>query len=124
MTKNLVKTVRLVGFSDNFPDVAESARAVLFGAMIKRAAPVMKEYHSDLYHDANWLRENLNGPMTFDWLVRYSGTNLQEGARISVKIGAGEGATFYRVRVFHEKGVWFAEFTNVPLDQVPHLQDL
>lgn len=115
-------TVRLVGWTD----MNHGVRALLFGHMVKLAMPVVREYLSDLYHDAQWLEENVQGPREFDFLVRPSGTNIAESARTGVSIGAGETARFYRVRVFEQNGrqhdgEWFASFTRVPLGDVATL---
>jgi hypothetical protein len=111
-------TVRLSGWHP-FND---GVRALLFGHMVKLAVPVVQHYHSDLYHDARWLEENVSGPTEFDWLVRPSGTNIAGTAKIGVEIGAGETARFYRVRVFSDpgryeprddEGNWHVTFTRV-----------
>lgn len=116
--------VELTGFGA-FEDLP-SILPLLFGAMVRRTIPVVKEYHSDLFHDVGWLKENVTGEAEFDFLVRPSGTNigLTHGSRsknsaiIGVQIGAGEGAVFYRVRVFEVSGMWFAEFKSIPLEDV------
>lgn len=121
------ETVRLTGWL-SFEEGATSIRALLFGAMVDRAFPVVREYRSDLYHDAQWLAEFVNGPTTFDYLVRSSGTNLSDSvnvdhnsARIAVAIGAGATAKFYRVELVEVEGLWSAVFTDVPLSQVADL---
>jgi hypothetical protein len=130
-----VTNVPLVGW-DTFAELAPSIRAKIFGEMVARARSVINEYHSDLYYDALWLAEWLVGPDEFEWLVRPSGTNIFDSARIGVEIGAGATAQFYRVRVFRARsmnltddrplpddgsGYWHAEFTRVPLHLVAHL---
>lgn len=118
-----VETVRLTGWT-TFEDNATSIRALLFGAMVDRAFPVVQQYRSDLFHDARWIAENVTGPTTFDYVVRESGTNLGDSAKIAVKIGAGESAKFYRVELVENRGLWSAVFTNVPLSQVADLDDI
>lgn len=117
--------IRLYGYVDNFAEGSRPIRALLFGEMVRRAMPVMHEYQSDLFHDALWIEEYVNGPTTFDWLIRPSGTNLsthpdpsQNMARIGVRIGAGDGAVFYVVNVDVDRGMWFATFTEIPLAEV------
>jgi hypothetical protein len=100
---------------------------LLFGQMVKRAIPVVQEYHSDLYHDAFWLEQNVTGETEFDFLVRTSGTNIGNSARIGVEIGA-PGGVFYRVKVYilrdrwglpeEPSGMWMVDFTRVPLEEV------
>lgn len=111
-------THRLTGWDPDFDTIGTSVLALLFGHMVRRAIPVMQEFHSDLFHDAEWLRANVTGPTTFDWLVRPSGTNLAESATIGVKIGPGEGAKFYRITLTETHGQWDATFEDVPLDVV------
>ena len=111
-----VERVSLTGWG-TFEDLQTSIRALLFGQLVIRATPVVQEYVSDLFHDANWITEHVTGPCTFDWLARTSGTNIDESARIQVQIGA-PGAVFYRVQVIEERGMWSAVFTQIPLDEV------
>lgn len=125
MTVTTTEKVRLYGWIDDFAEGARPIRAILFGEMVRRATPIMEHFQSDLFHDAIWINENVNGVTAFDWLIRPSGTNLSANpdptlndARIGVKIGAGEGAAFYRIELISEDGYWSALFTNVPLDEI------
>lgn len=113
--------VQLTGWNEEWPQIAESVMACVFGAMVSRSVVVTEHYRSDLFHDATWMREKLQGWMTFDWLVREWGTNIAESARVGVEIGAGSKAVFYRIKLLHERGMWYALFTTVPLDEVPGL---
>lgn len=121
------ETVRLYGYvkPEDFAENSRPIRALLFGQLVERALPVVQEYISDLYHDVHWIDEHVNGEMTFEFLARHSGTNMglpedpANSARIGVQIGAGDAARFYRVRLFEERGMWRATFTQIPLDQVP-----
>lgn len=36
-----------------------------FGELLKLAFPTVEHYHSDFYHDAQWLEKHLTGEMTF-----------------------------------------------------------
>lgn len=112
--------VRLTGWFD-WEEGKESIRALLFGAMVERAIPVTKHYLSDLYHDAVFVAEKVNGPTTFDWLVRQCGTDLNDTAHTQVNLGPGSDAVFYRVTLLAERGLWFADFTTVPLAEVAGL---
>lgn len=104
-------TVRLYGWCEDWTEAAGTVRARLFGEMLTRALPVVQQFHSDLFHDAHWLDTNLVGPCEFDYLVRVSGTNIGESARIGVQIGAGRGFVLYRVALTVERGMWSATFT-------------
>lgn len=120
-------TERLYGFvpAEEFAGSALPIRALLFGQMVKRTIPVTQEYLSDLYHDALWLAENVHGEIEFEFLARPSGTNIgmpdspMNSARIGVQIGPGETAVFYRIRLYVDRRMWHAEFTQIPLDEVP-----
>lgn len=66
-------TFRL-GYDRDTTDVAKSVQLV-FGHLFRIAAPIVKWYHSDLYHDAMWLREYMVGEsFTFLWSVDEDGT--------------------------------------------------
>jgi len=114
------ETVRLTGWM-SFEDGATSIRALLFGALVDRAILVVQHYRSDLFHDALWIDEFVTGPTTFDYVVRESGTNLGESAKVWVSISAGDAAKFYRVELVEDGGLWSAVFTDVPLSQVAAL---
>lgn len=116
--------VRLFGFTDDFAGHDHTIRAMLFGEMVKRATPVVEHYQSDLYRDVEWLMKEVNGPITFEWVVREWGTNISDSARIQVQIGAGSKAVFYQIALTVRRGVWFATFTTIPLDQVATLPPL
>lgn len=91
----------LGGWGD-FNTLRESLLPRIFGHMVQLATPVVKEFHGDLFHDAEWLRKNIDGPCSFEFLVRTSGTNVGESARIMVNIGA-PGAILYRLTVAMEE---------------------
>lgn len=110
-TESTTETIRLVGWG-TFAELKDSIRPRLFGEMVKRAIPVVKEYHSDLFHDVHWLEENVTGETTFDFLVRTSGTNLGESARIMQEIGA-PGGVMYRVTLRCVGREWMVDFTEV-----------
>jgi hypothetical protein len=114
------ETVRLYGW-DTWEAGKETILARLFGEMVARTTGVVQQFHSDLYHDAAWLQRNLDGEGGFDYLVRHSGTNIGESARIGVQIGAGRGFVLYRVeltcdRPHHGGGMWSATFTVLDAD--------
>lgn len=79
---SLTSEHRLVGWG-TFEDLSSSILALLFGHMVRLAAPVVEEYHSDLFHDAEWIRKNVTGPTSFDFVVRTSGTHVGQIARVA-----------------------------------------
>lgn len=86
----------------------ESTRSLVFGELVKIAAPVMVTFHSDLFHDATWLQEHMTGrEFEFYWSVNHSGTSIgtdRAGAR--------------REHVFHVR-VWIDVREVVRLRIVP-----
>lgn len=57
-------------------DIGE-AKSHVFGALVRMATPVLEAYHSDLYHDALWLMENLKGSdFTFFYGVAEGSTGM------------------------------------------------
>jgi hypothetical protein len=102
--------VQLTGWG-TFEDLANGILAKLFGEMILRAIPVIHEYHSDLFHDAEWIRAHVTGETTFDWMVRPSGTNIgSESVAAQQSIGPGAGAITYHIAITCERGMWYATF--------------
>lgn len=53
-----------------------SIRPLLFGQLVERAVPIVKEYHSDLYHDAQWIEKHVTGELTFLFVAREWGTYI------------------------------------------------
>lgn len=57
-------------------DVAQVVHHV-FGRLIQLAGPVVKHYHSDLYHDSVWLAANVTGNRFEFWFsFNESGTHI------------------------------------------------
>lgn len=107
------ETVRLYGWTD-WPEAAGPVRAKLFGEMVKRAGSVIVEYHGDLYHDAQWINENVNGPCEFLWMPRHSGTHIGPLAEMWERQSSAEPRTLYHVAVTVDgRGQWFATFTTL-----------
>lgn len=77
MNTETVET-RFLGNYIGFGDVGiEAEVARVFGFLAEKAGPVVKHYHSDLYHDAQWLEKYLFGDsFTFYWAVREYGTHI------------------------------------------------
>ena len=99
----LVGTHRLWGYSSTFDATALHQR--IFGFLVQMAAPVVKEYHGDLFLDAEWLRDTVSGPCTFLYCVRYSGTNLGLLAPVTYE-SLTYDAVLYRVTLTEKSGVW------------------
>lgn len=85
-TSPLDTEIPLVGWGD-YESLRDQIIARTFGHMIRLATPVVKEYHSDLYHDAANLPGIIESGMnqmetstSFFFVVRHSGTWLGEMA--------------------------------------------
>ncbi len=110
--------VRLWGWDRTWDGARSAVQCTLFGEMVKRAIPVVREYHSDLFHDAQWVRDNVTGPMSFLFMVRYHGTHVGDSAEIAEQQASTEPRTLYRVTVSVDgAGQWSATFA--PLVIVP-----
>lgn len=101
--------IRLVGWG-KWSDLRLAVLHRLFGEMVKRAMPVVKEYHGDLFIDAEWLAENVTGETTFQYLVRHSGTTVGPNAPYMASIHEYD-FVLYGVTLFHdERDEWFCRF--------------
>lgn len=107
-----VERVRLWGFSET---IETPVRSMLFGELVRRSAPHLQHYHSDLFHDADWLTKSLNGPMTFFWTVRTWGTHIHDDFDLALAVlgVSSDVARFYRVDVVCERHDWSADFTRL-----------
>lgn len=62
----------------------ELSLPLLFGELVKLAQPIVEHYHSDLWHDAAWIREHIptsmavGGAYAFVYGVRDTGTSIGE----------------------------------------------
>lgn len=109
---------RLVGWGD-WESVKPSLIQRVFGHMVRLAAPVVTEYHSDLYWDAVNLEAILDNGMnqtetatSFLYAVRTSGTNFGESALCSAEIGS-PGLILYTITVeIDDRRCWWIEITD------------
>lgn len=88
-----------------------TVHSVLFGELVKLAQPHVKRFHSDLYHDAQWIERHVTGPLTFYFGVGEYGTNIGTDQELVGYLHADGG--LYEVTVTHEEGVWAAEVSCV-----------
>jgi hypothetical protein len=100
--------IRLTGW---FDQINNSVRALLFGEMVTGSQPV-RHYPSDLYHDAQLIATNVNGPMTFYWAPRTWGTDI--GTDRTLVGTPDEDKVLYRVELSCERGLWSVRFTVEP----------
>lgn len=107
------ETIELMGYG-TFDELKNSGlRARLFGEMVKKALPVVKEYHSDLYLDALMIRD-IDGPTRFPFIVRHHGTHTGQMALGMADIERGKDSTIlYDVNLHESNRRWFVTFTVI-----------
>jgi hypothetical protein len=111
------ETVRLTqGDFENEGD-ARSIRALLFGAMLDKAEPIVQHYRSDLYHDALWIDKHVNGEFTWYWMLRKHGTHVGTDLSDAVAVfGRDDFNVYYKVTLVRDRlarwNVIFEELTR------------
>lgn len=79
----------------------------IFGTLVQLAAPVVKEFHGDLFHDASWIKDHVDGPGTFYFVVRHSGTHVGSSAfYIGIAARQSRESTMYRCSLTVVDGKW------------------
>lgn len=96
-----------VHFLRHDEDVSHSVRALLFGELMKLAAPRVQHYHCDLYHDAHWIGENVSEPTTFYFGADNCGTAI---GTIQEYINR---KNVWRVTLVGENGKYFAAIRQI-----------
>lgn len=114
MEQQLKEKVRLYGWVEECND---AVRALLFGELVKRALPIRKMYHSDFFHDAVWVNENVRDATEFFYIARDAGSETTRSLDL-VKYHSSEIASgihiIWRVELLCEQGgEWFVEFTQL-----------
>lgn len=105
--------VHIIGQWGTFGELSKSIKCRVFGHMVRLAAPVVKEYHSDLFWDAQWVESHVNGPLAFDYVVRTSGTHLGRNARGAMGSYA-PGGILYGLDLYSvDNRVWNLRVTEV-----------
>lgn len=102
--------LQLSGWGEFEGSIAGSCRAMILGQLIKLAAPHVKAYHSDFYHDAIWIQANVRGETTFYFSFDECGTYVSEDALIGLYRKHG-----YTCEVTNPngRGMWFLEMRAV-----------
>jgi hypothetical protein len=107
--------VRLGGWGDDPDRLGVKAR--LFGELVERAEGHLKHYKSDLYHDAHWIREHVNGPMAFWYIVREYGTFIGTDENLLTELfknqSRNDPSRMWKVKVTDDGGAWYARFVEV-----------
>src|SRR5262245_27163357 len=66
----------------SFEDGASSIRALFFGTLANLAWPIVEHYRSDLFHDARWIADYVNGPMVLYFACDEWGTAIGTDAAL------------------------------------------
>lgn len=100
-TWKLIDTKNVV-YTSTWDDAKSTVKAVTFGAMVELSKDRVKHYVSDLWHDALWVNEVIQGPMSFDWVARESGTFIGESVK-HIKLSDWPDAVKYRLEIVNER---------------------
>lgn len=119
-TSPLDTPIPLVGWG-SYTDLKDQIVARTFGHLVRLAAPVVKEYHSDLYWDAVNLGANLDLGLnavetatSLYFVVRHSGTWFGEQAILAATSNLGDKT----LRLYHldigcdERQAWTITITD------------
>lgn len=115
-------THRLVGYGTDAKFIKGYVLPRVFGHLVRLAAPVVQEFHSDLYRDAEWLPLNVTGPCEMDFVARQHGTHLgMVGAKWNMARSYMESPSmwtdddkFYRLALtVDDRGEWSLTVTRV-----------
>lgn len=114
----LTNTSTLV-YGGEWKDAESSIRAKVFGHMVELAQNRVNYYKSDLFHDALWLKGEMTGPMSFEWIARESGTHIGEVCRY-VKDDDWSDLARYRFEILgDEKSRWILNIYESKEDVIP-----
>lgn len=101
-------TTRLWGYDK---EINDSVRALLFGVLLKEAWAVLEHYRSDLYHDANWIKKEIEGPCTFYWSCDGWGTYI--GLDRTLVVLGGREHVFEIELQCHDNGEWWTVVKHI-----------
>lgn len=98
----LVGTEQLIDFgsAETWTEAKPYMMQRIFGALVKLAAPVVMEYHGDLFHDASFIRDEITGPCTFYFAVRASGTHITFDGGFMRSVAAANRHPDYRLKMY------------------------
>lgn len=82
-------------------------RQRVFGELVQLATAHLERYHSDLYHDAQWLDRNLNGPMEFYYGADDSGTAIYEATEDGLRFVQLCRKNRWKITLTHEDHAWY-----------------
>jgi hypothetical protein len=99
-------------YDDNFSTTVLSG---IFAQMVERSRDVVEHYVGDLFHDAEWLRTYVTGPVVFYWTTREYGTYI---GLEPFWLESNTVCTTYEVIVNRtSKRQWVVCFTEIEIDR-------
>lgn len=96
---------RTLVYASRWEEAESLVKSTTFGVLVELSEGVIKNYRSDLFHDAKWIEENVTGPRQFDWVVRTSGTFLGDVIK-HLKMEDWDGSVKYRMEIRNNDGHW------------------
>jgi hypothetical protein len=89
-------------------------RSMLFGELVKLVTPIVKRYHSDLYHDALWIKDNVEGPITFQYGVSKNGTHIGTDQDLHVMLDKANQSPELKVTItiYKSSSYYHADFVT------------
>ena len=107
---NTITKVELAKWYKDTEPIPESAKATLFGELVKYSMPLLERFHSDIYHDANWVGSFVTGETVFYYSADDSGTMIGEDKDL---IFRHRKSLNLQITITNENQVWFATFVDM-----------
>jgi hypothetical protein len=122
VTNDTDKAKRLWGWSSWEQGAKHAVPQLVFGELVKLAAPRLERFQSDLYHDAMWLHRELplrfsgdhEDAVVFHYAVSDYGTSIgTEADYVRLRVASGGGLQ-WRITVSNRGGgAWFFQAEEV-----------
>jgi hypothetical protein len=103
--------VFLTGWYPFFEEGSHIIRPLLFGVLVELAEGKLQEFRGDLFHDAKWLEENVNGPIKFPFMVRHSGTHIGD-QDVQTAIDIKSPGMIYDIELTCRRGAYYVTVTE------------
>ena len=102
-----METVEHFLTSQTDDELDNSTKALFFGVLADLAWPIVENYRSDLYHDADFVRK-LTGPTEFYYAAAPQGTSIgQTGKDASYR-----GPDVWHIELVRDRYKWIARVTE------------
>ena len=123
----MTQTIELAKWHDPADDIPSTLYSSVYGELIKLAMPIIKEYHGDLYYDAQWVEKWLEELATtsepFYYGVRVSGTHIGTDGNIIADHNTG----VYKLTIYNLDSIWYVDIetlrTHDTQPDAPYLGD-